>query len=245
MYKIAICDDNHESVNKYAKIITLYAKKNQIEILLSFYYCGEELLFNYYDESFHADVIYLDILMDKSNGMEIARKLRDGGCRAQIVFLSNSPDYVYDAFDVDAIQYFIKDKITETKFESAFLKAIRLAEQKEEEVFVCEFDGVKNMIPIDSISYFEIWKRVVTVHYDEDKFYKFYSSIDHLEKYFASKNFVRIHRSYLVNLPYISQFEAQKLKLKTGEIIPVGITYLQSSKEAFSNYISRFHILDL
>lgn len=244
MYKVVICDDNREYVEKCAKAITLCAKKNQIDIEISCYYSGEELLFNYCEKSFYADVIYLDILMNKVNGMETARKLRDIGCSAQIVFLSRITDFVYDAFEVDAVQYLVKGEIVEDKFEKVFLKSIKLAEQRNEELFVCEFDGVKNIISIDTISYFDIWKRVVTVHHNDDQS-KFYSSIEQLEKFFKGKDFIRVHRSYLVHLPYIYQFQAQKLHLKTGEIIPVGVTYLQSSKEAFSDYVSRFHIYDL
>lgn len=66
--------------------------------------------------------------------------------------------------------------------------------------------------------------------------------MEHIENKLSGKDFVRSHRSYLVHLPYIVTFKQQTVQLKTGETVPVGVTYAQSLKRAFSDYISRFHI---
>lgn len=244
MLKIALCDDHRETVKKYATLLTKCAEKHGVEIEISCFYSGEALLFHFSDGPGCWDIIYLDILMEKTDGMETARKLRRLGCRAQIVFLTSCEDYVYEAFDVEAIQYLLKEDISEERFEKVFLRAAALATKKEEELFVCEFDGVKKTVPVGDISHFEIWRRVVTVYYGSGQSAKFYASMDQLERQFSDRDFARAHRSYLVHLPFIAQFETQRLLLKTGEIIPVGVTYMKSLKKAFSDYMLRFHIND-
>ncbi len=242
MLKIALCDDNPHSNKKYAEFISQIAKKNKIEIVISCFDSGESLLFRYADTPEQIDIIYMDILMDKTDGMETALKLRDRGCEAQIVFLTSSEDYVYDAFDVNAVQYLIKDDTNIDKLELVFLKAVKLASMREEELFTFEFDGETGVIPIRQISYFEIWQRLVTVHYCDGKTAKFYGSMEQLEERLRRKDFVRSHRSFLVHLPYIAMFRHQSLLLRTGEDVPVGVTYMQNFKRTFSDYIARFHI---
>ena len=165
MLKIAICDDSQKTVETYSKLISHCANANQLDIELSCFYSGESLLFHLMEAPEQIDIIYLDILMGKTDGMETARRLRENHCNAQIIFLTSCEDYVYDAFDVNAIQYMLKDETTAEKFERIFLRAVQLASQKEEEVFVCKFETEKYIVHILQISHFEILKRIVTVHY--------------------------------------------------------------------------------
>ncbi len=242
MLKIVICDDNSNSIRKCADLISEIAEKNRLDIVISCLDSGESLLFHYGDKPEQIDILYLDILMDKIDGMETARKLRDCGCNAQIIFLTSCEDYVYDAFDVNAVQYLLKNDTSFEKFEQVFLRAAEMTSTKEEELFTFDFGGETGVIPVNQISYFEIWKRLVTVHYGNGKTAKFYGSMEQLEEKLRGKNFARAHRSYLVHLPYITMFRHQSLLLKTGEDVPVGGTYMQSLKRAFSNYIAHFHI---
>ncbi len=242
MLKIALCDDNRGAIKRYADLIAQIAEKHQLKIELSYFYSGESLLFHYSEAPEQTDIIYLDILMGKTDGMETARRLRDCDCKAQIVFLTSYEDYVYEAFDVNALQYLLKENTSSEKFEEVFIKAAELAMKKDNELFTFEFDGKTSAVPVNQISYFEIWQRIVTVHYSDGKTAKFYDSMEHIENTLSGKDFVRSHRSYLVHLPYIVTFKQQTVQLKTGETVPVGVTYAQSLKRAFSDYISRFHI---
>lgn len=242
MLKVALCDDNRDSIEKYAQLLIQVAEKNQIETELSCFDSGESLLFHYTDIPEDVDIIYLDIMMDKTDGMETARKLRDCKCKAQIVFLTGCEEYVYEAFDVNAIHYLLKNDTSFEKFEKVFLKAADTASDKENERFTFEFDGETGVILLNQIAYFEIWRRLVTVHYGDGETAKFYASMEQLEEKLRKKDFVRSHRSFLVHLPYIVKFQRQSLRLRTGEEVPIGVTYMQSLKQTFSDYISRRHI---
>lgn len=242
MLRVALCDDHSGAIERYARLIFLIAEKNQIEIELSSFHSGESLLFQYADAPEQIDIIYLDIIMDKTDGMETARKLRDCKCKAQIIFLTSYEEYIYDAFDVNALHYLLKEETSIDKFERVFLKAADMAMRKENERFTFEFNGETGVIPMEHISYFEIRQRLVTVHYGAGETSKFYASMEQLEERLSGKDFARTHRSFLVHLPYIVKFQRQSLRLRTGEEIPIGITYMQSLKRAFSDYISRLNL---
>lgn len=242
MLRIALCDDCEEAICRWAELIARSAEKHHIPMELACFPSGEALLFRYAEMPQELDILYLDILMDKTDGMETARKLRASGCKAQIIFLTSYEDYVYEAFDVHAVQYLLKEDTSTEKFERVFLSAVELATEKEEQMFVCEFGGQTKLIPFHQIAYLEIWHRLVTVHYDGGKTEKFYGSMEQLEKELLDKHFARTHRSYLVHLPYIMLFQNRCIVLKTGETVPVGVTYAQSLKRRFSDYISHSHI---
>lgn len=242
MVTIFLCDDSQETLNRYARLIDIIAKKNNIEVAISSFSSGEELLFHLSDSPDRADIIYLDILMGKLNGMDTARKLREIECKSEIVFLTTSEDYVYDAYDISPVQYLLKTATSTEKFEQVFLRAVALVQKKEADMFICESGNIQKVIPFKDISFFEIWKRVVTVHYNGMETIDFYSTMEQLEDQLLNKGFVRIHRSYIVNLPYVSKFQQSSLCLKTGSTIPIGVTYMKPVRQAFADYISRANI---
>lgn len=236
MVTIFLCDDDEAILGSYSNKLKNLAEKNGIEINLNFFKSGESLLFYLFESTEKADIIYMDIIMGDLNGIETAKKIREIGCRAEIIFLTETEDYVYDAYDISPVHYLLKTKTSEEKFEEVFLRAIKRTEKKAKEIFVCEYGGNIKVIPIADISYFEIWKRVVSVHYGDNKIFSFYSTMEKLGSQLG-ETFIRTHRSYMVNLSYVSKFQRTNLILKTGEAIPVGITYGSNVRESFLKYL--------
>lgn len=243
MLRIAICDDNRKERERYARFISECAEKHKTDIELACFESGESLLFEYSDAPHQVDIIYLDIIMGKIDGIETARKLRNEGCLAQIVFLTNcGTEYLFDSFELNPAYYLLKEEINFEKFEKSFLHTLSLTlEKKEEELFSFEVNGVPEVIPIKEISHFEIWSRVITVYYD-DKSTDFYGRFKELENRLIGTDFIRVHRSYLVNLPYIARLEGQDIILKTGVRVPIGENFVKSVKKTFVEYISRSHV---
>lgn len=242
MVTIFLCDDNQHMINKYRNLINRFANKNQITYTLSAFTSGEALIFHLSDRPNQANIIYLDILMGTLNGIETAKQLRKLGCNSEIIFLTTCEDYVFEAFDASPVQYLIKDSTSAERFEEILLRAVSLAEGKKSEMFVCESNSVRKVIPIKDIQCFEIFKRLVRVHYQGEERFDYYGTMEQLEKQMLKKDFVRVHRSYMVNLQYIGKFQRPNLILKTGEVIPIGVTYTKQVDQAFSEYISRLNI---
>lgn len=239
MTSIYLCEDNEFLIVKYQKLLKKIALKHKVPITFKSFSSGEQLLFYLSSESVNsADIIYLDILMGNGlNGIETARKLRSAGCTAEIIFLTSNEDYVFQSFDISPLHYILKDKTTDKQFEEVFLKAILLNSRKTTEYFICTQNTQKKFIPLNSISFFEINNRVVTVHYDHTTF-EFYSTLDQIELELQKKFFIRCHRSFLVNLKYIDTLNKNTIILSTGSHIPIGSTYITPLKLSFSSYLS-------
>lgn len=237
MFSIFLCDDNQDTLEQYRNLIAKIADKYELSIKLTTFTSGESLIFHILESPNQADIIYLDIIMGDQNGVEIAKRLRSLGCQSEIIYLTSSEDYVFEAFDTTPVQYLVKRYTTYDRFEQILIKAILLAEAKKDERFVCESNGIIEIIAMKDISYFEIIKRVVKVHYCNEKVFCFYGKMDDLEQKLTGKEFIRVHRSYIVNLNYVTKFQSQSVVLKTEKIIPIGITYMKTVKKEFSNYL--------
>ncbi len=243
MIQIALCDDNPLDLKKCADQIVRCADANHVKIQLSCYKSAEALLFDMCEFNRRMDILYMDILMEKTNGMTAAQTLRDFGSYAQIVFLTSTPDYMGQAFDVEAVQYLLKGKYTSQQFEQVFLRAVKQVVRRKEDLFVCEINSSMTSIPFRNILYFEVMDREIMLHHTNSKNpICFYGTMTQLEKDLSSKDFMRIHRSYMVHLPYLAKFGTQKIVLKDQTELPVGRNYMGIVKKQFCDYISQNHI---
>lgn len=235
MINIFLCDDNEILLNRYKKQISDLAVKNALEHRITTFSSGEQLLFHMSENPNTADIIYLDIIMGGINGLDAAKRLRGAGYHGELIFLTSSEEFVFDSFDANPLYYIVKDSSNEqSKFEESFSRAIDLISKKTTEFFICENRSVKKQIPLHAISYFEIHSRIVTVHFDTDKTFEFYSSMDNLLSQLNRQHFIRCHRSFVINLKFIDTLETKDVLLITDEKIPIGSTYGKELKLAFS-----------
>lgn len=235
MTSIYLCDDNEVLLSRYKQQITELALKHSVEYCITTFTSGEQLLFHLCENPNDADIIYLDIIMGKMNGLDVAKKLRETGFFGEIIFLTSSEEYVFDSFDANPLYYILKESPHEkSKLEESFLRGVSLTSKKATEFFICANRMEKKQIPLHLISYFEIHSRVVTVHYDGQKVFEFYSSMDSLLSQLNQHSFIRCHRSYVIGLKYIDTLDAKDVLLTTGKKIPIGTTYMKDLKLAFS-----------
>ncbi len=243
MLSIFVCDDNRYDREKYRKLILKCAEKINVEVCVKCFLSGEDLLLELCEFKNYPDILYLDIFMGKINGMQAAQRIRNLNLKTEIVFLTSSAEYMYQAFDVEAVHYLFKNEITEKKFQTVFQRALDRTEYKKSAYFICEFNGAQAHIPLEDIFYFEVMNRIIVVHCRSDyDGIRFYGKMNQLEEQLAEKGFVRIHRSYLVNLPYIMMFNSRKLTLKSGIVLSVGRNYTENIKKTFSRYLSERYV---
>ena len=89
-------------------ILIQYFEEIQEEVSIIEYSSGEVLVADAEEGYLEGELLFLDIYMDQLNGMETARKLRALQCRIPIVFLTASPDYAVESYEVQAAGYLLK-----------------------------------------------------------------------------------------------------------------------------------------
>lgn len=239
MIRIYLCDDNPGILARYQRQISEICLKSKELITIKTTSSAAQLTFELAENPNVADILFLDIELGKENGLVLAKNLRNLQYRGEIIFLSTYSQYIFNCFDVSPFYYIIKGQLSKSKFSEIVTNAIALASQKNRDVFCFERKGNKTQIPIRDISHFTVNSRIITVFYNTDESFDFYCSINDLLDQLSSQEFVKCHRSFIVNLKYITTIKNRSVYLKNGVTIPVSKSCIQPLKLAFSQFLSQ------
>lgn len=231
MLQIALCDDDPNSLAEYTEQLEKIAEENAIEVNFSKYASGKELLFDWRNEERQSDALFLDIHMSGLDGVSTAEQLRNMECASEIVFLTRDKDKMLDAFDVEAFHYIVKNQTTIEKFNQIFIRLSEKLKCKKSEYITFSCGGENRNILVDSIRYFQVNVRVITVYYGYGESYEFYSTIGKVENTLCAKGFIRIYRSIIVNSAYVRSATPTELIMVDGTKLPVGRSYWKELKE--------------
>jgi two-component system response regulator LytT len=193
------------------------------------------------------DVIFLDIQMPDLTGIELARVLEKAGNKApRIIFTTAFNQYALDGFRVDAIDYLLKpfnyeEFLRAASKAQAYVELVQKAssagssDPKDEYLFLkVEYQLVR--IAYDDILYTEGLKDYVKVHLKSDpKPILSLTSLKALEEKLPASKFMRVHRSFIVNLDKISAVTRNTIQIGATSI-PVSDQY----KEAFNQFLSKW-----
>ena len=225
MLKIAVCDDEPAYAKQISDRIKRFMPDCEIERFLS----GEDLLLC----GALFDIYFLDIQMEKMNGIEAAKKLRERNEESIIVFFTGAKEYVFDAFDVAALQYLVKP-VDDAKLQETLVRAKKEIEKrqgrKDRQIFIKA--GHKNMaLNLCDILYFENQRRKIAAHTLRGEI-SFYGVRADMERE-TGADFCRCHRGYLVNLFHVTEYDRETITLSNGERI-----YL--SKDRYHDFVKQY-----
>lgn len=239
MFTIALCDDEDFYLDKYENIISKYfSKTNKVYEIVKFK-TGDSLLLALEDDPKRFEIFILDVVMPRMSGFELASKINELIENANIIFLTTSREFVFDAFEYRPINYLIKtdddNKISQT-LEKVLEKQQKLISNDN---FIYSSKTSYLNIPNASITYFEVLHRVITVHRYNMPNDEFYCSFKDLEKIIDDKKFIKIYRSYIVNMQYIYRVFNYQVELKDGTILPISRNLYEVVKKKLSNYLNQ------
>lgn len=208
--KIAICE-NEQCQGELIKQYILEHKEYVPSIEVSVFSSGEAFLDAYAKEG-EVDILFLDIQMDGINGIELAHEVRKNSKNTIIFFITGFTEYVSDAFIVDAFQ-FLQKPVRQELFDREFSRALA-KHYTQNRPYLIENKTEIIRLTLQEIMYLEILAREITLHTTQGKYRK-KGRLEQEEKILLPYGFVRIHRTYLVNMSYISMLE----KGKVGKVI--------------------------
>ena len=238
--RIAICDDIQEQCEEIKTIWERSVDCNfayEVQIFLS----AEELLQSY-AQGERYDLLVLDIKMHEVNGMDAAREIRRIDSDVRIIFLTAYDQYMREAFDVSAMHYLDKP-VDVNKLTMLFRQVIKTYQEAHYTLYlsVINTNGMEETVRIlaSEIIYFESYNRKVNVHLTSGEIYTSKTKISQLEQELRSRNFVRIHMSFLVNIKYMRRVNRLQTVLKYQEreyTLPVSRKQKDLVEQAFLDY---------
>lgn len=179
------------------------------------------------------DVAFLDIDMPQMSGIDLARKIHEQWPNTVIIFITNYVQYAPDGYEVGAFRYLMKNQITEKLID--YLNLAIKERTKRLRVITIQINGERINVPVSNILYMESSARIITMHLIENvrPMYQFYGNMSDLAQKFEILGFLRVHKSYLVNMKYIEIFQCKRLEIKGGILIP-------SSERKYSELKQRY-----
>lgn len=234
MYNVVICDDNNsvctwlgeQLIVKYGQLFSVRTYNNPEDFLM-------ECIVR---ENIKVDIVFMDIEFEDSNGIDIIHRIQKINNRIKVIFITGFVDYVSDIFKVTPSYILIKPLKCEKLFE-AVNKVLEEIETERQKCFVIVSKEKIEKVPIGDIIYFESQRRTIVLHRKEQQDI-IYKKLDDVENELF-EDFLRCHKSYLVNMKQIVLLKSSEIELANGEKIPVSRAKSKETKEKFLNYMGK------
>lgn len=230
--KIAICDDLRQDQHCLVHSLHNYCETNLINATINEYDSGESLLGNFSKNMF--DIVFLDIYMNGLNGIDTAKKIREIDQDCLIVFITTSREHALDGFYVNALHYLIKP-VNDEKILEVFNRCKKILNDAQQYIEVIS-DRLLVKVPVKSIQYIEVYDKACYIHRDENTI-KTYLSLEEIAKQLKARNFLRCHRSYIVNMYFILNVGDNDFILQPGTHIPIRHSEKKIIKETYMNFL--------
>lgn len=232
MIRLGICDDDTKIIEILSKMIT--EQYGEQMLIRSFHSPTEVLNFCEESGSVPLDIVLIDILLKRENGIELAKRLQNMSRRIKIIFITGYLEYSADVFQIEPV-YLLKKPISAIKLVEAIDKAIEKIKIEESQCITLCSKGTVFRVNVTYISYAETSNRKLLVHQNEE-IISIYMKLDELEEKLGNV-FLRCHHSYLVNMAFIKTFTTQEIELWDGTKIPVSRPKSAAAKERYLRYL--------
>lgn len=214
-YNIAVCDDQEAERNYLSALVNQWSKNQPHAVQISAFSSAENFLFQYEDKKDY-DILLLDIEMGQMNGVEMAKVLRKENEKIQIIFVTGYSDYISEGYEVEALHYLMKPVKEEKLWEVLDRAADKLS--RNEKMLNLESGGGIYRIPVYQIRYAEVYGNYVTIHAMEEVRVKM--TLRELEEA-LDERFLRVSRSFIVNLTRILRVTKKEILLNDGTALPL------------------------
>lgn len=237
-YRIAITDDNPVDIKYISSVLERWADARRLsvrtgsdtllsapggsinqkpDVYIQTFPSAEAFLFQY-EENPAWDIILLDIELSGMDGVTMAKRLREKNSAAVIVFITGYSDYIAEGYDVSALHYLMKP-VDPDRFMEVMDRAVERLHREERLLTVKTADGLVR-IPMGSVLFLEAARNYVTVHTEgrgdfvvRHKLGDFESGLD--------RRFLRVGRSYIVNLTKLYRITRSELVFPDGTVLPL------------------------
>lgn len=185
-------------------------------------------------EEHQPDLIFLDIQMPKLNGFEMLELIENP---PSVIFTTAFDEYAVKAFEASAVDYLLKP-FDQERFKKAISKWMNSTSSSEISTFSIQPDELSRIVikdgssiqvlPLDEVIMIEAYDDYVKIH-TKDKYYLKNKTMSYYEDLLKKKDFLRIHRSYIINLNELTKIDSfeknsYRASLTNGSVVPISRT---------------------
>lgn len=170
----------------------------------------------------HVDLIFLDIDLPDASGLSL---LKGGKYQTHTIITTAYESYAVESYEYNVLDYLLKP-FSHERFIKAIDRYKNTNPKVDPSVKVLDFKIDDEIISfeIENLVYIQSWGNYIKLFTREDN-YICAMTTTKAEQYLPKEQFVRVHKSYIVNVDYIASLNTDYVVLKTNSYLPVGITY--------------------
>lgn len=207
MLKIAICDDNLSMRTKFADMLYKLLEKNHIDGEIKFATDNPDDFYNYIVSN-PVDVVLLDVdLRSEMTGIDLAKKIRGFNTSLKIIFITAHIEYMMLSFKVNTFDYLVKP-VSPEKLEECLIRLTQFTYTDNDNFIKIKSGPITHMVNKNDIIYIEKSHPKSNIYTNNEVIESNYT----LEEFqnILPKNFLRCHKSYVVNIKKISEINTIK-----------------------------------
>lgn len=236
--RIGICDDEKQQRGLLGRMLAQALQLSGATYTIEEFEDGTSLVNQVASNPERFDVLFLDIEMGDVNGVDVARGIRRYTKNVILIFVTGYADYVFNGYEVDALDYVLKPCKPE-RIKRLVEKIAERTLMKKELFLPVQHMGRLQKIPVSSILYLTSDLRKITIVMNtknpDNAPITCYGKLSEYEAQLPA-HFIRIHQRYLVNLSYVDEADAASVRM--GQVrLPVSKRRSPDVMSAFARYI--------
>lgn len=236
MIKVAFCDDDLSVLNQLNTLIDKYRVERNQDIVYADFNSPLELMAQI-EKGLRLDVLFLDVVMPGENGIEVAREIRQYDTNMKIIFLTSSAEFAVESYAVGAYFYQLKP-IWEESFFRLMDQVISECEKAQQYSLILRCKSGITRIDLNKLEYCEVIGRTLLFHMENGVVLERNGSLDELLGYLKQyTNFIRPHRSFVINMEYIQNISYKAVVMECLSEIPIPRGKYTELKDMYLEYV--------
>ncbi len=233
--RIAVCDDDEWEISRTKELITAYQMSREVPVECQYFTNGTDFLCELRGGEY--DLVLLDVLMPGVSGIQAAQELKELDRNVRLVFVSTSPEFAVESYSLGAYYYLLKPIDADSFF--ALLDRIRgeLSAQAEQGLILKSREGIVR-VSFAQLVYVEVINKTVFFYLSDGIVHEVSATLADFEgELLLRPEFLKTHRSYLVNLSYVQAIDINCVMMKNGHNVPVSRKRRGQVQDAYVQFL--------
>ena len=232
--KLAVCDDNLQELTIIKAFLTEYHTPYGEPILFDSFQTATELLTALNTKKY--DALLMDIIMLGTTGMEVAKEIQNNSNQIPIIFLTSSPEYAVESYRIKALDYLLKP--IDKKLLFAALDTICSQLSSPNDSLAIKTSKAMLLLPFTQIEAVEINNKTLQFHLTNGTVKSITGKLsDYEEALLCREEFIKVHRSYIINMSLMKSFSNNSFVSLSNVTIPISRKLQKQVKETYISFL--------
>ena len=232
MFEIFVCDDDI-NITEFLKFFIMKHFGDEYKVI-TMNRCQELIGMVEMNERV-PDILIMDINLQDGNGIETVKHLQKLHPKLKVIYLTGIINYATAIFETNPA-YFLVKPINENNLSDAITKVSKEIEFDKSDSIVIKTNGSEIILYRREIMYVESQGRKLVLYMADGKKSEIYEKMDVIQEKLGA-SFIRSHKSFLINMKYITERTNKEFYLSDGKVLPISKPNLKGAKIKFISYL--------